>query len=489
MVLNDNIKYILSNEVRFRREKNRCVFYTVDDFFHSPDNISIIHPYDVIFLLLFDGTRTLKDIERDFNYLFNINDCNARRILEKLVPQLHNIDLVVPVNTYSAEIIDTIRNRYEATSFVIPADEIFLDQKNLRLDSPLSVNYNVTTHCGFSCKYCYHPLMPIKDYIPLSRLEILFKDLKKTGCESILLTGGDPLLRHDIDEMMILLKKTDLFYTLSTKSILSSDRIRKLYNEAGLDRVQLSIDCFDPNIEHELIGVDFDYVDKFVKMTKFMKFIGLDVRFKAVLTSYNADYFEKYLKMCEELDIKHIQIVSYGRSGYRHSDSLFANERQMNVVSDILDKWRSVHSDVTLVGGNFTPAFVSHEKENAYSLNDMMGKRVVCNAGRFSLQLMPNGEAFVCEHLPYCKDYILGDFSTSNLYEVWNGIDMMNWLSPPPRETFPSDSPCHDCSDEYYKVCHSSYSRCLRFCREYMGATTSPDYHCPMSNYKEIRII
>lgn len=487
MNIDKNVKYILSNDVRFRREKHRCIFYTVDDFFFAPDNIAIIHPNDVIFLLLFDGTRAIEDIERDYKFLFNI-ECDVLKAIDLLSKQLPNVDFLVPVNTYSTDEIKIINSRFNPEEYLIPSNEIFLNPKDLRLDSPLSVNFNVATKCGFSCIYCYHPLNEIKDYISLDRLELFFKDLKAQGCESILLTGGDPMLRPDIDDMMILLHQSGLFYTLSTKSILSKDRIKKLHDNAGLDRIQLSIDSFDPEIEKKLIGVDSTYVDKFINMVMDMKAIGLDLRFKAVLTRYNADIIDKYLDKCEELEIKHIQIVSYGRSGYRHTDDLFPSDEQFKNASSIVEEWRHKHPEVTLVGGNYGPSFTEHKEENADSLNDMMKNRVVCNAGRFSLLILPNGEAFICEHLPYKKEFVIGDLKKQSLYEIWNGEGIRKWLSSPSRDIFPPNSPCKNCKDEYYNYCHSVYSRCLRFSREYMHSVYAPDYHCPKAVYDSIRI-
>lgn len=489
MKYRDDIRYILSDEVRFRKESHRCLFYTVDDFFYAPDNVSVIHPQDVIFLLLFDGTRSFADVKRDFEFLFDNAELDVEQALSLLGPQLHDYEFLVPVKKYDEAKIEKIRNRFNPEDYLIPSDQVFLDPRNLRLEAPLSVNFNVSTRCGFSCRYCYHPLVPVDDYISLDRLDVLFSDLKKAGVESVLLTGGDPMLRPDIDDVMELIHKHGVFYTLSTKSVLSNERIKKLYDRAGLDRIQISLDSFDDEVEQKLIGVGPGYVDKIVNMIKYMQSIDMDVRIKAVLTSINAGCISDYLDKCVELGIKHIQVVGYGRSGYRHDDELFATQEQLDSVSSVIETWRKEHADVDLVGGGYQITYSEHKRTDCVDFKEMMKDRVICNAGRFSLLIMPNGEAFICEHLPYDPRYVLEDFRTQDLYEVWNGKKMKAWLSAPDRNIFHDGCACKTCPDEYYKYCHEIYSRCLRFCREYLGDVYEPDYKCPMAEYGPIRIL
>ena len=296
------------------------------------------------------------------------------------------------------------------------------------------------------------------------------------------------MLRPDIDDVMIALHDAGVFYTLSTKSILSKKRIKKLYDKAGLDRIQLSLDSFDNKIVHKLLGVSLDYVDKFVKMVKDMQEIGMDVRIKAVLTSYNADSIEDYLNTAAALGIKHIQVVGYGRSGYRHTDDIFPSDEQMQKASNAIQNFRIAHPEIELVGGGFGKSSESHKREDVNTLEEMMKKRVICNAGRFSLLMLPNGEVFICEHLPYSKEFVLGDLREDSLKDVWNGKGVRDWLSPPPRKIFSNSSACKTCPDDYYNYCHQIYSRCLRFCREYTGDVNTPDRNCPYSDFEEIRV-
>lgn len=69
-MLSSNVYYIINPQLRMCRESTRCIIYTVDDFFLSVENLSVVSTYEIVFLMLFDGSRLLNKVEKDFEYLF-----------------------------------------------------------------------------------------------------------------------------------------------------------------------------------------------------------------------------------------------------------------------------------------------------------------------------------------------------------------------------------------------------------------------------------
>ena len=487
-MLDSDIYYIFSPQLRMRRNKSRCILYSVDDFFLSADNLTIASSYDVIFIMLFDGTRLKEQVSKDFEYLFGYK-INVDEYYYNLKKRFHDFDFLIDSASLDKSEIDSINSRYDVKDFIISSDEMNMLGGDLRLDYPLTVNFNVSTECSFNCLYCYHPLEKAAPYISLERLKTIFKELKEIGIESIMLTGGDPMLRPDIDEVMEALYKTGIPYTFSTKSILTYKRLKWLKENAGLKNLQLSLDSFNPDTVEKLIGVSgTSYISQFIHMVKDIKVLGLEARIKAVLTRYNADEMSDYLDEICKLGFKHAQIVSYGRSGYRHDDSLFATQEQMENVSRIVDSWKRKHPDIDFAGSSYEISY--QECLDVPNVNDsnIMEQRVVCNAGRFSMFILPTGEVGICEHLPYSKENIIGDLRIQSVMDVWNGEGVRRWLSPPDRRIFPQDSPCASCKDEWYARCHTYYSRCLRFSREVYGDLVHPDIKCPLAKFDKVRL-
>ncbi|MGE3525774.1 MAG: GTP 3',8-cyclase MoaA, partial [Gemmatimonadales bacterium] len=120
------------------------------------------------------------------------------------------------------------------------------------LGRPLgSLRLSVTDRCNMRCRYC----MPEEDYVWLPRSSILtFEETSRLarvfaglGVSKIRLTGGEPLLRHDLPLLVRQLRQDarlrDL--ALTTNGILLSRHARAL-RAAGLDRVTVSLDTLRP---------------------------------------------------------------------------------------------------------------------------------------------------------------------------------------------------------------------------------------------------
>ncbi|HEX4561027.1 MAG TPA: GTP 3',8-cyclase MoaA [Gemmatimonadales bacterium] len=121
-----------------------------------------------------------------------------------------------------------------------------------RLHRPLgSLRISVTDRCNLRCRYC----MPEDDYVWLPRESILtFEEISRIarvfaelGVTKIRLTGGEPLLRHGLPELIRLLRGdrrlTDI--ALTTNGLLLAKHAEEL-KAAGLDRVTISLDTLRP---------------------------------------------------------------------------------------------------------------------------------------------------------------------------------------------------------------------------------------------------
>jgi GTP 3',8-cyclase len=123
---------------------------------------------------------------------------------------------------------------------------------NDQLGRPLrSLRISVTDRCNMRCRYC----MPERDYVWLPRESILsFEEIDRLagifaslGVEKIRLTGGEPLLRHDLATLVGLLRQQPALreIALTTNGILLSKHAVEL-RAAGLDRVTISLDTLRP---------------------------------------------------------------------------------------------------------------------------------------------------------------------------------------------------------------------------------------------------
>jgi uncharacterized Fe-S cluster-containing radical SAM superfamily enzyme len=100
--------------------------------------------------------------------------------------------------------------------------------------------------CNLSCTYC-NEFDKVSDPVPTELLCARIDRLARFGTLSVDLTGGEPLLHPDLDEIVRRIRRHGMFAGLLTNGyLLTPDRIRRL-NRAGLDRLQISIDNVTPD--------------------------------------------------------------------------------------------------------------------------------------------------------------------------------------------------------------------------------------------------
>jgi cyclic pyranopterin phosphate synthase len=125
---------------------------------------------------------------------------------------------------------------------------------------------SVTDRCNFRCVYCMPKEIFGRDYPFLPRAELLtFEEIARLarifvaqGVRKIRLTGGEPLLRKDIERLIAMLAPIDGLedLTLTTNGSLLATKARAL-KEAGLKRVTVSLDSLDNDVFKAMNDVNF----------------------------------------------------------------------------------------------------------------------------------------------------------------------------------------------------------------------------------------
>ncbi|MGZ3183743.1 MAG: GTP 3',8-cyclase MoaA [Telluria sp.] len=133
---------------------------------------------------------------------------------------------------------------------------------------------SVTDRCNFRCVYCMpkevfdkdYPYLPHRDLLTFEEITRVARLFVAHGVEKLRLTGGEPLLRKDIEQLVAMLRAIQtpsgrpLDLTLTTNASLLARKARAL-KEAGLDRVTVSLDALDDATFKRMNDVDFPVSD------------------------------------------------------------------------------------------------------------------------------------------------------------------------------------------------------------------------------------
>ncbi len=176
----------------------------------------------------------------------------------------------------SERVIPLVDQRLLALPALVPAQPILADGLlNDGLGRPLhDLRISVTDRCNFRCNYCMPKEVFNKDYAYLPHSDLLnFEEITRLakifvahGVRKIRLTGGEPLLRKNLEILVDQLANiqtpdgTPLDLTLTTNGSLLARKAKTL-KEAGLNRVTVSLDGLDDAVFRAMNDVDFPVAD------------------------------------------------------------------------------------------------------------------------------------------------------------------------------------------------------------------------------------
>ena len=169
---------------------------------------------------------------------------------------------------------------------------------------------SLTDRCNFRCFYCLPhgepPIAPKEQMLSYEEIEYACEIFVSLGIEKIRLTGGEPMLRRDIETIIQKLAKLkprmhDL--ALTTNGYFLPERAHGL-KDAGLDRITISLDSLKRDVFKRMTGVDV--LDKVLAGIAAAKEAGLEpIKINAVIVrGHNEDEVADFAAFAREHDVK-----------------------------------------------------------------------------------------------------------------------------------------------------------------------------------------
>lgn len=185
-----------------------------------------------------------------------------------------------------------------------------------------NINYlriSVTDRCNLRCKYCMPDgninLIKSKDILDFDEIVKIVKTAAKLGVNKVRLTGGEPLVRKNLDVLIKRIKNIKKIneVALTTNGILLKDLAKNL-KSAGLDRVNISLDTLDSQKFKKITG--FNKFDKVISGIKEARKVGLTpIKINTVIMKgVNDSEIDRFINMAIEngLIIRFIEFMPSG---------------------------------------------------------------------------------------------------------------------------------------------------------------------------------
>ncbi|MFH1551574.1 MAG: radical SAM protein [bacterium] len=217
---------------------------------------------------------------------------------------------------------------------------------------PKEVMIEVTSQCNFNCQFCFNQASFAKNgrqdkEMSKDFIKKIIDNLKKNNVSFVRFTGGEPLLRKDIFELMDYAKSKDLEVRMNTNAYLIKDykSVKKLAQY--LDYVLISMHAYNTINEKAVTGTRDSFAKK-IRAIQWFKEAGVKVvRVNTVASPENISNLEKFYKLFQKMGVDKWQIdrvmpISGQRNNWGKKEASLLIEKALNIKKDIVKKKSSL---------------------------------------------------------------------------------------------------------------------------------------------------
>ncbi|MDH0444189.1 pyrroloquinoline quinone biosynthesis protein PqqE [Stutzerimonas stutzeri] len=208
---------------------------------------------------------------------------------------------------------------------------------------PLWLLAELTYRCPLQCPYCSNPLDFTRSHDELSTAEWIevFRQAREMGAAQLGFSGGEPLVRQDLAELIAAARGLGYYTNLITSGIgLTEEKIAS-FADAGLDHIQISFQAADEEVNNLLAGSQKAFAHK-LEMARAVKKHGYPMVLNFVTHRHNIDNIDQIIRLCIELEADFVELATCQFYGWAELNraGLLPSEDQLVRAERITNEWR-----------------------------------------------------------------------------------------------------------------------------------------------------
>lgn len=302
---------------------------------------------------------------------------------------------------------------------------------------PLWLLAELTYRCPLQCPYCSNPLDFAKQEKELTTAQWIkvFEEAREMGAVQIGFSGGEPLVRKDLPELVRAARDLGFYTNLITSGIGLTEKKIDAFADAGLDHIQISFQASDETLNAALAGNAKAFRQK-LEMAKAVKAHGYPMVLNFVLHRHNIDQIDKIIDLSIELEADDVELATCQFYGWAqlNREGLLPTREQIARAEDVVHQYREKMAGT---GNLANLLFVTPDYYEERPKGCMGGW------GAIFLSVTPEGMALPCHsarQLPVEFPSVL----ENTLQEIWydsfgfNKYRGFDWMP----------EPCRSCSEK-----------------------------------------
>ncbi|SDX08121.1 pyrroloquinoline quinone biosynthesis protein E [Collimonas sp. OK242] len=294
---------------------------------------------------------------------------------------------------------------------------------------PLWLLAELTYRCPLHCVFCYNPLNYAENRKELSSAQWIdvMRQARKLGAAQLGFSGGEPLLRDDLEDLIGEGRKLGYYTNLITSGIgLTETRIARM-KQLGLDHIQLSFQDSTREMNDFLSSTKtFDLKSRVAKMIKAYDY---PMVLNVVLHRYNLDHVARIIDMALEMGVEYLELANtqYYGWGLVNRAQLLPTREQVETAEAIVNDYR------TRIGNRVKILFVVPD------YFEERPKACMNGWGSVFLAVGADGTALPCHAARSLPGMEFPNVTQYSLHDIWQHSDAFNryrgddWMQEPCR--------------------------------------------------------
>jgi pyrroloquinoline quinone biosynthesis protein E len=274
---------------------------------------------------------------------------------------------------------------------------------------PYTLVAELTYRCPLRCVYCSNPLDYARrhDALDAATWGRVFREAEALGVVQLNLTGGEPLLRDDLESLVDGARALDLYTNLITSGIpLARERLARL-RARGLDNVQLSIQDVDPAASDEIAGLRA--FERKLAVAAWVKELGIPLTLNVVLHRRNLERVAEAIALAERLGADRLELANAQYLGWA-----LVNRAALLPSRALLERARAVAAAARdRLRGRMEVLFVTPDYYADYPKACMDGW------GRRFLVVSPDGLVLPCHAAHTLPGLVFDNVRDRALADIW----------------------------------------------------------------------
>ena len=277
------------------------------------------------------------------------------------------------------------------------------------LSNPLALIAELTHRCPLHCVYCSNPLelQARSDELSTEVWSRVFNEAAEAGVLQADFTGGEPLARTDIVDLIRAARAAGLYVNLITSGLPMDEAKLAALVEAGLDHIQLSFQGAREDTANEISGTK-SHAHK-LRVLEWVKQHRVALTLNFVIHRRNIDQLEEMVTLAGSSSATRIEFASVQYYGwaFANRESLMPTREQVNDSVEIIKR------EQERLRGKIRVEFVVPDYYAKYPKPCMGGW------GRKLMLITPTGEALPCHAAKIIPGLRFDNVKGRNLQEIW----------------------------------------------------------------------